>query len=44
MRKVTENATKRIISSSSGLAVDFLSELLSWLSLVGEKMELLKIR
>ncbi|XP_078182456.1 putative protein kinase regulator ILITHYIA isoform X2 [Carex rostrata] len=43
VRKVTENATKRIISSSSGLAVDFLSELLSWLSLVGEKMELLKI-
>ncbi|KAJ1694352.1 hypothetical protein LUZ63_011050 [Rhynchospora breviuscula] len=43
VRKVAQNATKRIISSSSGLAVDLLSELLSWLSLVGEKIEILKI-
>jgi hypothetical protein len=44
VRNVTQNATKRIMSTSSDLAVDFLSELLSWFSLVGEKMELNKIR
>uniref|UniRef100_A0A0E0KIC6 TOG domain-containing protein n=1 Tax=Oryza punctata TaxID=4537 RepID=A0A0E0KIC6_ORYPU len=42
VRKMSFDATKRILSSSSGLAEDLLFLFTNWLSLVGERMSILK--
>lgn len=42
VRKVASDATKKIFSSSSGLAEDILFLFTDWLSLVGERLSILK--
>jgi hypothetical protein len=42
VRNVASDATKKIFSGSSGLAEDILFLFTEWLSLVGERMSMLK--
>ena len=42
VRKVAYDATKKVLSSSSGLAEDTLFLFTDWLSLVGERLSMLK--
>jgi hypothetical protein len=42
VRKVAYDVTKKIFSSSSGLAEDILFLFTDWLSLVGERLSILK--
>lgn len=42
VRKVAYDATKKVLSSSSGLAEDLLFLFADWLSLVGERLSILK--
>ncbi|KAJ3693130.1 hypothetical protein LUZ60_012225 [Juncus effusus] len=43
VRNVAQDATKKILSHSSSLSVDFLSEFVGFLSLVGERISLLNL-